>query len=267
MRRRVGCRIELQIHGRAQLAFQIAVAEHPGLSITEQLTITADGFDVEPRVLRGAPGGRVHWLGLDGGRVVLDYLATVDGLADSAPADQLDSLAYLRPSRYAPSDHLVNFARYEFAGVTDPRKLLDAVSSWVANRIRYAPGSSVGTDGALETLLSGRGVCRDYAHLVVTLLRALDLPARFAAVYAPGLMPMDFHAVPEALVEGTWRVVDPTGMAPRQSLLRIATGRDAADTAFLSNYGATVDFIRSTVSASVDGDLVLDDLSGLVSIQ
>ena len=64
------------------------------------------------------------------------------------------------------------------------------------------------------------------------------MPARLAAVYAPGPRPMEFHAVAEALVDGQWWVVDATQLAPRQSLLRVATGRDAADTAFLTNFGA-----------------------------
>ena len=81
-----------------------------------------------------------------------------------------------------------------------------------------------------DTLLAGAGVCRDYAHLVVALLRAVNVPARLVSVYAPGVYPMDFHAVAEAFVEGQWRVVDATLLAPRQSLVRITTGRDTADT-------------------------------------
>ncbi len=72
----------------------------------------------------------------------------------------------------------------------------------------YVTGSSGPTDGAVDTLLAGRGVCRDYAHLAVALRRAMEIPARMAAVYAPGLDPMDFHAVAEALVEGAWYVAD-----------------------------------------------------------
>ena len=77
-------------------------------------------------------------------------------------------------------------------------------------------------------------MCRDFAHLVIALLRARNVPARLVAVYAPGLQPMDFHAVVEAAIDGEWRVVDATTLAPRQSLVRIATGRDASDTAFLT---------------------------------
>ena len=85
----------------------------------------------------------------------------------------------------------------------------------------------------------GQGVCRDYAHLTITLLRALEIPARLVAVYAPGLSPMDFHAVVEADVDGTWCVVDATRLAPTSSLVRICSGRDAADTAFLSLFGGS----------------------------
>ncbi|MCU1431545.1 MAG: transglutaminase [Actinotalea sp.] len=77
-------------------------------------------------------------------------------------------------------------------------------------------------------------MCRDFAHLTTCLLRAMDVPARLAAVSAPGLSPMDVHAVVEGYVDGGWWVVDATHLAPRRSMLRISTGRDAADTAFLS---------------------------------
>lgn len=131
-------------------------------------------------------------------------------------------------------------------------ELVTAVGRWVGLRLAYIVGSSGPTDDAVDTLLLGEGVCRDYAHLVVGLLRAQDIPARLAAVYAPGLSPMDFHAVVEAWVDGDWRVVDATGLAPRRSMLRIATGRDAADTAFLSVHHGTVDLIAVNVLAIAD---------------
>jgi len=141
-----------------------------------------------------------------------------------------------------------------------------AAASWVQNRLLYIGGSSRVTDGAVDTLLAGAGVCRDYAHLVVALLRARDVPARVVSVYAPGLHPMDFHAVAEALVEGAWQVVDATLLAPRASLVRVATGRDAADTAFLSTYGGQVQFEALEVSAVVLGDLPGDDQTRTVAL-
>ena len=109
-------------------------------------------------------------------------------------------------------------------------------------------------------------MCRDYAHLAVALLRAMEIPARLVAVYAPGLEPMDFHAVAEALVGGSWYVVDGTLLAPRSSLVRIATGRDAADTAFMTSHGALVDLERMEVTATVDGDLPAEDVQALVQL-
>ena len=115
-------------------------------------------------------------------------------------------------------------------------------------------------------MLAGAGVCRDYAHLVVALLRAVKVPARLVSVYAPGLYPMDFHAVAEAVVEGQWRVVDATLLAPRDSLVRIATGRDAADTAFLDNHNGAINLSWLNVSAITDGILPSDSPAQLVSI-
>ena len=115
-------------------------------------------------------------------------------------------------------------------------------------------------------MLAGAGVCRDYAHLVVALLRAVNVPARVVSVYAPGLQPMDFHAVAEAFVDGGWRVVDGTLLAPRQSLVRIATGRDSADTAFLDNHTGSITLTEMRVKAVVDGELPRDSIDQLVSI-
>ena len=172
---------------------------------------------------------------------------------------------YTRPSRYAESDALAPTASGEFAGITDPAELLHSVSSWVGTRLRYVSGSSLPTDGATRTLLARQGVCRDYAHLCVALLRGLGIPARSVAVYAPGLYPMDFHAVAEAWIDDAWRAVDATTLAPRSTLVRIATGRDAADTAFLTIASGRADLVQVEVSATVDA-LPDDDVTQLVSI-
>ena len=100
---------------------------------------------------------------------------------------------------------------------------------------------------------------------MVALLRALGIPARLAAVYAPGLSPMDFHAVAEAWVDERWCVVDATTLAPRSSLVRIATGRDAADTAFLNVLSGRADLVSVNVTAVADV-LPGDDLNQLVEM-
>jgi hypothetical protein len=107
--------------------------------------------------------------------------------------------------------------------------------------------------------MTGQGVCRDYAHVVISLLRAMDMPARYAACFAPGLQPMDFHAVAEAYHDGAWYVIDATRLANRRSLVRIATGRDAADCAFLSYHGGHVGLAHMRVDAWVMPDAASAD--------
>lgn len=77
---------------------------------------------------------------------------------------------------------------------------------------------------------------------------------------------MDFHAVAEALVDGRWVVVDATCVAPRSTLLRIATRRDAADTAFLTSSGTTLQLVALEVHATTDADLLADDISSSVQL-
>ena len=266
MSRHVESHLVLDVDGPSHLALEIAVADCSPATLTEALTITLDGVPLEPTELPGPVGGRIHELHVGSGRVRIDYTAEVVGRAERRRVTPSERLEYLRPSRYAESDRLAAEAQGEFSGATTPRELLDAVSSWVGARLDYVPGSSGPTDGAVDTLLARRGVCRDYAHLVTGLLRAREVPARLVAVYAPGLDPMDFHAVVEAAIDDEWHVVDATLLAPRSSLLRISTGRDAADTAFLSNYGGFVELAEVGVSAWTQGELPNDDVLSLVSL-
>jgi hypothetical protein len=256
MLRNVAARLELDIAGRTTMVLSLAVAK--GATLTaERLDISLDGVSLSPHELLDRHGSRLHQLISDKGRMTIDYAAEVIGQSLSAPSDDLDSIIYLRPSRYCESDTLLPTAASEFRGLSG-LELLSAVSSWVHDRLYYVPGSSRVTDGAVGTLLARQGVCRDYAHLVIALLRAINVPARMAAVYAPGLSPMDFHAVAEAFIDGSWHVVDATGLAPRQSLLRISTGRDAADIAFLTNHWANLTLLDLQVLAVVD-ELPTDD--------
>ena len=142
--------------------------------------------------------------------------------------------------------------------LTGQAELAAVVTSWVFERTDYVLGSSGGSDSAIDTLLTSQGVCRDFAHLVITICRALDLPARFASVYAPGLTPMDFHAVAEVCIGGQWYVHDATALAPRSALTRIATGRDAADTAFVTVYRGRAELTGASVLAVTDQVLPSD---------
>ena len=259
--RRVGARLVVDMIEPARIVLQVAVADTRG--VTETLTV---GPGLEPREIAVAGLSRLHVVDAPAGRLTVSYDATVLGRSEPLPVEPLDEIKYLRPSRYAESDRLGAIAMAEFAWIEGRAELLAAVSSWVGSRVEYVLGSSGPTDGAVDTMLERRGVCRDFAHLAIALLRSLGVPARLAAVYAPGLNPMDFHAVAEAAVEGHWRAVDATLLAPRSTLVRIATGRDAADTSFLSIYGGAADLLESEVWSVVDGDLPGDDVHSLVSL-
>lgn len=266
VKREVGAEIEVEVIEPTTLEFQIVVARQPGIDVSESLAIKLNGKTIEPREIIGEHHTRIHTMKADKGILTLSYSATVVGHADPAPASDIDMITYLRPSRYAEADKFFGFAATEFQQYGASMTLLENVSSWVGTRLNYVPGSSDPIDGAADTLLAGAGVCRDYAHLVIALLRALSVPARLVAVYAPGCQPMDFHAVVEAFVEGAWRVVDATCLAPRQSMVRIATGRDAADTAFLDNHKGAVTLNNATITAVVDGELPNDSIEQFVSL-
>lgn len=266
MRTEISAQVALDADGTAGLAFSVAAAASYARE-RESFTVTQRGRVLESRTIADQHGTLLYLVDVEPGPLRASYSAVVDGAADGATAqefEEIDQLRYLRPSRYCESDTLTPTAIAQFGGLQG-RELLEAVSSWVGVNLAYIPGSSLPTDGALSTLLGRRGICRDYAHLVVAFLRALDVPARVVSAYAPGLSPMDFHAVAEALIDGQWRVVDATAMAPRTSLVRIATGRDAADTAFLSVRGGPVRLNELSVTAVAD-ELPTDDLHELVTL-
>lgn len=264
MQRDVSSRIVLDVTEPADLVFAVAAADQYETS-REAFTATLDGESVDWHVVADAHGTRLHRVHTGIGRLTADYSASIVGAAPTRGATEADLLVYTRPSRYAESDALGPTAWGEFGGTRDPAELLTSVSSWVGTRLRYVAGSSLPTDGATRTLLARQGVCRDYAHLCVALLRGLGIPARVAAVYAPGAYPMDFHAVAEAWIDDSWRAVDATTLAPRSTLVRIATGRDAADTAFLTVASGRADLIEVGVTAVADV-LPDDDITQLVSI-
>lgn len=246
------------VTGPALLSLQMVAANDDGSSLTAEL----DGAPVEVAEVRGPePYARQHLLRPGNGRLVLSYGTSVEaGTGATSTVDEAERLMMLRPSRYCPSDRLVAFGATRFPGPeTDALTRVQAITDYVHEHLTYISGSTGPTDDAVDVLLSGQGVCRDYAHVVVTLARAAGMSARLVAVYAPGLSPMDFHAVAEIDVDGHWLVVDATMLAPRESLVRISTGRDAADTAWATTLQGRADLMEMTVTAVADDGLPLDD--------
>ncbi len=246
----------------ATVAFQVAAANSAGFRLEELLTIALDRNPLTIDEV-AVDGNRVHLVDCGPGVLTLNYTATVEVATPRTGVSKTDALVFLRQSRFCPSDQLEAFARAEFADdPVDPHR----IGKWVFDRIAYTVGSSDRLDTAVDTLLANEGVCRDFAHLTVALCRALGIPARVVSVYAPGLTPMDFHAVAEVAVDGAWQVVDPTRMAPRETLLRIATGRDASDTAFADTLNGYIEPVSMLITATTDADLPLDDHAGAISI-
>ena len=263
----VGARLDIPVEVAGRLAVSVAVAT--GLDAVETLTISGpDGTGIPHHVLELDRGTRMHVIDAPVGQLSVAYAATVAlGGTDAVEVTERERFHYVLPSRYCPSDRVEGFAAAEFGQVVDETTTAQRVVSWVHERLYYLPGSTTAADDALVPLGTGQGVCRDYAHLVVTVFRALGMPARYVSVYAPGLSPMDAHAVVEVAVDGVWRVFDATRLAPRASMVRIGTGRDAADTAILTALGGSSQPAAFTVLATSDPHLPVEDVDALVVLR
>ncbi|WP_233190685.1 transglutaminase family protein [Brachybacterium sp. UMB0905] len=258
MERHVRAWMRAEVAEGTDVALLVAVADTPVGKESLQVT-TGDGQTITAQESRDRYGNRMHLLSaLPEGSVEIVYAARDITAAGEPVVEDSDAVTYLRPSRYCEVDEFTRAAA-EVVGTAQGTDAVDAVVQWVAEHLDYVPGSSTITDSARSTYLARQGVCRDYAHLTATLLRASGIPARCVAVYAPGLAPMDFHLVVEALVENRWLVVDATHLAPRESMVRIATGQDAADTAFMTTLNGDLQLTGIQVTAVVDPQLPRED--------
>ena len=215
--------------------------------VEEDLEVSGASVEFGPPI--GARGRPVR-LHAEAGTLQLSYTATVPRPAHPAVSSDPDALLpdpgtlplallpWTWPSRYCPSDLVAGTATALFGDRPRCARLLDEVAGWVGEHIAYVSGVSDALTAADETLLTRQGVCRDLAHVTVSFLRALGIPARVTACYALGLDPPDFHAVVEAYDGQDWRLLDPTGLASVTTLVPIATGRDAAEVAGATAGGA-----------------------------
>ena len=219
----------------AALPDQIVLDDALEISATEHLVrvVAEDGI-----------GERI-WVRANG-RLTCDYRAKVRidrdvkliaGL-NQTPVHLLPGgmVKYLMSSRYCPADEFQNFAGAEFGDLSGGARIA-AMRDWIEENFEYLPGVSNAQTTAFDTFALRQGICRDFAHVLITLARASAIPARMASVYALEIVPEDFHAVAELYLDGEWHLVDPTGMATAGSMVRIGVGRDAADVAFMTSYG------------------------------
>ena len=253
----VTCDMSFLVSEPTELVVQVVASRTAGHVEEARFDVLTDGKPPSSLVeVSDSYGAVMHVIHSVPGLLTLSYRSRIRSGGEVDPPDHevsrrpdYERQVYLRPSRYCPSDHLIGFAVAEFGAGPDAVPRVAAIAAWIRQRIGYVPGSSTVHDSAEDTLLTGVGTCRDFAHLGIALCRATGVPARFAAVYAPGLSPMDFHAVFEAFENGRWYVYDPTGLAPRSSLVRVVTGRDAADAAFAAVTGGIADLLTVEVSA------------------
>lgn len=148
-----------------------------------------------------------------------------------------DTLVFLLPSRYCPSDRLRALAAEVVVGERQGYDQVDAIVAWIREHIEYKYGVSNESTSALETIQDEAGVCRDFAHIGVSLCRALHIPARMVVGYLYKLDPMDLHAWFEAFIADRWYTFDATQAEPRGGRITLAYGRDAADVALITELG------------------------------
>lgn len=161
-------------------------------------------------------------------------------------------LPFLLPSRFCPSDKFMRFAQREFGGAGDGVARVMAILEWIHRNVDYVPGVSNAETTAERTFVDRAGVCRDFTHLGITLSRALGIPARAVSAYALQLEPPDFHAIFEVFLENNWWLIDPTRLAPIEGIVRIGSGRDATDIAFLTS-DKPCQVLRQTIAVSNAG--------------
>ena len=252
----VDVHLKYQLDGPTDLLLQIEMADLADQQLLSS-NLALSEVDHLARVAAEDGLGERIWLRTDGAlrcdytaRVFIDRPALDISALQAVPPHLLpgDTVRYLMPSRYCPSDEFQAFVSAEFGDLQGGARIA-AMRDWITEAFSYVPGSSNAQTTAVDSFVQRQGVCRDYAHVLIALARASTIPARFASVYAPGVTPPDFHAVAEIYLEGTWHLIDATGMAPADTIARIGVGPDAANVAFLNVFGRA-NLVSQTVSVT-----------------
>ena len=245
MKMSVGCDLAYEVMDTTTFIFNVAVAQVPQHADLRETWSFAP--DLPAEAITTDFNNRYTRLVVPRGAFRLRYEASVDlRFIMDDPLDvpetpiehlSMDVFPYLLPSRFCQSDLLSETAEREFSALPKGHARVTAICNWIYERIEYRRGSSDSATSAMDTLDHRAGVCRDFAHLGIALCRALNIPARLVSGYAAGLVPADFHAIFEAYLDGRWWLFDPTRQAKLDGIVRIGTGRDAAEVSFASIYG------------------------------
>lgn len=258
MQFQVATELHYPVQQRSTVILNVHALETPTQSVVRE------HFHIEPRVQREeflSVTGENRYVRIDTGaakHLKISYSATVDIRPRIVREKDIGGVAiarlprsvipYLYPSRYCQSDRLGRLAWGKFGKIEKPYERVVAITDWIHANVEYLYGETNSATSAFDTVTQRAGVCRDFAHLGIALCRALSIPARYFSGYAYQLQPPDFHACFEAFIGKEWYIFDATRHAPLNGLVRIATGRDAADASIASTFGS-VQCGRMTVSA------------------
>jgi len=247
----IGCRFEFDVP--APVHAVVIVEPHRSEAhrvISETFIAPGDGS-----IYEDVFGNRCRRLSLQRGRTTFSYRATVRNDAGfdavNPRAGEVDpaalpdtALAFLLPSRYCPSDELADVAGQRFGRHDRGWARVEDIAGWANARLTFAYGSSSPTKTAVDAYRDRTGVCRDFAHLTITMCRALNITARYVVGYLPDIAvpdpgtPMDFCAWTEVYLGDGWYTFDPRNHGQRRiGRTVIGRGRDAADVAMVTTFG------------------------------
>ena len=259
---RVGCKLVYQISHPSSFILNCCATKSAQQLLSDEVFSTKP---FTPLTLIDFNGSRQHRLQPQCGQFVFEYSANVELKKVVAAADTLceiphvnlppETLTYLNPSRYCECDLVQQFAADSFGGELRGYSRVKAISDWAFENLAYCPGTTDASTTANDVLNSRQGVCRDFAHVCIAICRALGIPARYVSGYAVDLQPPDFHGFFEAYLGDRWFLFDPTKLAEVNGLVRIATGRDAADTPFATIVGAAELQQKQVTAVTRDRDL------------
>ena len=248
----VGCRFRHRLESPVAVVLQVEPRPDGPHTVIEESWETSGA---PTRTYRDLYGNRCRRMVIPAGESTIDYHATVEapGGIDPAdvgarqlPVDELpaETLVHTLPSRLCPSDELATTAWRTFGDLDGGWERVQTICDWVHDCVIFETGCSTPQTTATMVLLQRRGVCRDFAHLAVSLCRALNIPARYVVGYLPDIdvvppyAPMDFCAWFEAYLGDRWWTFDPRNNQRRRGRVVIGRGRDAVDVAMITSYGA-----------------------------
>jgi len=243
----IDCELRYDVLQQTLFLLNIAVPTLNDQHVCAESISTVPALPVEQLQAQGSMN-RLLRIDAPPGPLEIHYLANVD-VKRAMPAPDAaeipvaalpaEVLPFLVATRYCESDLLFALAVREFGQLPQNIQRVEAICQWIRDNIAYSVGVSNPLSSARDTLAIRAGVCRDFAHLAVTLCRALNIPARLVTGYAKYAdPPPDFHAVFEAYLDNAWYIFDPTQLSPVEHLVRIGTGRDASEVAFATFFGS-----------------------------